>query len=172
MIFSAWRLNDRKFFLNFSSSSIRTKNEVSSCKNLCIFSFLSLNTWITKYDKKDYEDRQVDGLQKGRLQSAIGFGLLSVTEWVTKCDKMIYKVRQGLQSARGLLKGNGSKPPVYIHCLTVQSIIISTVKVLYEKSFFNDWYHSQWIYNSRHYSRHFHIYILDKCSTRCFTVPY
>ena len=36
--------------------------------------FLSLNTWITKHDRKDYEERQVGGLQKGRLQSAIGFG--------------------------------------------------------------------------------------------------
>ena len=102
---------------------------------ICILTFVSLNTWIKKHGRKDYKERQVGGLQKGRLQSAIGFGLLSVTEWVTKCDKMIYKVGQGLQRARVLLKGNGTKPAIYTHCLTVQSIIISTFKVLYKKVF-------------------------------------
>ena len=67
-------------------------------------SFLSLNTWITKHERKDYIEQQVGGLQKGRLQSAIRFGLVSVTEWVTKCN-MDWEVWQDdLQSARGLQK--------------------------------------------------------------------
>ena len=67
-------------------------------------SFLSLNTWITKHERKDYIEQQVGGLQKCRLQSAIGFGLVSVTEWVTKCN-MDWEVWQDdLQSARGLQK--------------------------------------------------------------------
>ena len=67
-------------------------------------SFLSLNTWITKHERKDYIEQQVGGLQKGKLQSAIGFGLVSVTEWVTKCN-MDWEVWQDdLQSARGLQK--------------------------------------------------------------------
>ena len=91
---------------------------------------------------------------------------------------MGYKVRHGLQSAtsvtgiakcKRITKGNSTKPPIYIHCLTVQSII-STFKVLYEKSFFNGCCHSQRTHNSRHYSRHFHVYILDKCSTKFFKI--
>ena len=74
-------------------------------------SFLSLNTWITKHDRKDYKERQVARLQKDRLQSAIGFGLLSVTECVIKCN-MDWKVRQDdLQSARGLRKETAQSLP-------------------------------------------------------------
>ena len=85
---------------------------------LSIFSFLSLNTWITKYDRKDYKERQVGGSQKGRLQSAIGFGLQSVTEWVTKCDMDCKLGQNDVQNATGITKceritkGNGTKIPV------------------------------------------------------------
>ena len=139
---------------------------------LSILSFLSLNTWITKHDKKDYKEQQVGGLQKGRLQSAIDFGLLSVTEWVRKCDMDCKVWQDDLQSVTGITKckritkGNDTMTPVYMHCLTVH------LKYFMKKIFFNDWYHSQWIYNSRHYSRHFWIYILDKCSTKHFTITY
>ena len=74
-------------------------------------------------------------ITKRKVVKCDRFGLLSVTEWVTKCDKMIYKVRQGLQSARGLLKGNGTKPAIYIHCLNVQSIIIQHLKYCMKKVF-------------------------------------
>ena len=92
---------------------------------LSILSFLSLNTWITNHDRKDYKEQQVGGLQKGRLQSAIDFGLLSVTEWVRKCDMDCKVWQDDLQSVTGITKckritkGNGTMTPIYIHCLTV-----------------------------------------------------
>ena len=119
MILYTWRLKDRKFFLNFSSPSIRTKNEVSSCKNCWILSFLSLNTWITKRDRKDNKERQF-----GRVWQSFG-----LTEWVTKRD-MNCKVRQdGLQNVPEITncdritKRDGAKPSAYIHCLIVKFII-------------------------------------------------
>ena len=119
MIFSTWRLKNRKFFLNFSSPYIRTKSEVGSTKKCWILSFLSLNTWITKHARKDYKERQVGGVWQG----------LGLTEWVTKCD-MNCKVREnGLQNAPEITnydritKRDGTKPPAYIHCLIVKFII-------------------------------------------------
>ena len=119
MIFSTWRLKKRKFFLNFSSPSIRTKSEVSSFQKCWILSFSSLNTWITKRDRKDYKERQADGVWQC-------FGL---TEWVTKWD-MNCKVRQdGLQNTPEITncdkmtKRDGTKPRAYIHCLTLKFII-------------------------------------------------
>ena len=112
-------MKNRKFFLNFSSPSIRTKDEVSSCKKCWILSFLSSNIWITKGDRKDYKERQVGGVWQS----------LGLTEWVTKCD-MNCKLRQdGVQNAPEITncdkitKRDGTKPPPYVHCLIVKFII-------------------------------------------------
>ena len=96
MIFSTWRLKNRKLFLNFSSPSIRTKSEVSSCKKCWILSFLSLNTWIEKRDKKDYKEWQVWVWQIG-LQTATW--IASTTRWFTKCARD-YKWRQDYKKRR------------------------------------------------------------------------
>ena len=94
VIFSAWGLKDIKFFLNFSSSSISTKNEVSSCKPLNFVIFISTYRNYKAQQKRLQKTRSwwITYCGKGRLKSVIGFGLLSVKEWVTKCD-MDCKVR-------------------------------------------------------------------------------